>query len=174
MPPRLSKQLGVTPEPETQELARFDPGEPPRGRDGDGGGAASRLKTPAIRSAALPTRPSIAVLPFTSVGADEEGAYFAEGVADDIITELSRNRDLFVVARHSSFFIAQRESDPAAIGRALGVRHLLGGSVRRARERLRLTLAPRRVRVGQGGVGRALRPQDRGPVRRPARGRHGP
>ena len=136
----LSKQLGVTPEPETQELARFI-----RASRREAGTvtvaepqAASRPR-PSV-SAALPTRPSIAILPFTSVGADEEGAYFAEGVADDIITELSRNRDLFVIARHSSFFIAQRESDPAAIGRALGVRHLLGGSVRRARDRLRLTL----------------------------------
>ena len=136
----LSKQLGVTPEPETQELARFirasrretgtvTVAEPQAG---------SRPRPPV--SAALPTRPSIAILPFTSASADEEGAYFAEGVADDIITELSRNRDLFVIARHSSFFIAQRESDPAAIGRALGVRHLLGGSIRRARDRLRLTL----------------------------------
>ena len=88
----------------------------------------------------LPNRPSIAVLPLTAIGADEDSGYFAEGVADDIITELSRNRDLFVVARHSSFRIAEQESDPAAIGQALGVRHLLTGSVRRARDRLRLSL----------------------------------
>jgi adenylate cyclase len=61
-------------------------------------------------------------------------------VADDIITELSRNKDLFVVARHSSFHIASQESDPSAIGQALGVRHLLAGSVRRAGQRLRLSL----------------------------------
>ena len=88
----------------------------------------------------LPIRPSIAVLPFDNMSSDTEYDYFAEGVADDIITELARNRDLFVVARHSSFFIAQRESDPVAVGRALGVRYLLGGSVRRARAQLRLTL----------------------------------
>ncbi|QIG47585.1 tetratricopeptide repeat protein [Nordella sp. HKS 07] len=89
---------------------------------------------------ALPDRPSIAVLPFTPIGADQESGYFAEGVADDITTELSRNRDLFVVARHSSFRVAQDNSDPAAIGNILGVRHILTGSVRRAYDRLRLSV----------------------------------
>ena len=88
----------------------------------------------------LPRRPSIAVLPFTSIGAAEDGGYFAEGVADDIITELSRNRDLFVVARHSSFHVAQESRDPATVGRSLGVRHVLTGSVRRAGDRLRLSV----------------------------------
>ena len=88
----------------------------------------------------LPRRPSIAVMPFTSIGAAEDGGYFAEGVADDIITELSRNRDLFVVARHSSFHVAQESRDPATVGRSLGVRHVLTGSVRRAGDRLRLSV----------------------------------
>jgi DNA-binding SARP family transcriptional activator/Tfp pilus assembly protein PilF len=136
----LSEQLDVTPEPETQELARSIRASRREARTVTVAERQAASRPRPSMSAALPTRPSIAVLPFTSVGADEEGAYFAEGVADDIITELSRNRDLFVIARHSSFFIAQRESNPAAIGRALGVRHLLGGSIRRARDRLRLTL----------------------------------
>src|SRR5262249_46316966 len=85
---------------------------------------------------APPDRPSIAVLPFTSIGLDQEGGYFAEGVADDIITELSRNKDLFVVARHSSFRVAEDHSDPKVIGMALGVRNVLAGSVRRAGNRL--------------------------------------
>ncbi|NJO35577.1 MAG: hypothetical protein HC869_23375 [Rhodospirillales bacterium] len=136
----LEKQLGVRPEPETEELARSI-----RTRRNDRFAMAQDAPTTALEHAplkelALPNRPSIAVLPFRSIGADADSGYFAEGVADDIITELSRNRDLFVVARHSSFRIAQQESDPCAIGRALGVRHLLTGSIRRAGERLRLSL----------------------------------
>lgn len=88
----------------------------------------------------LPDKPSIAMLPFTSIGAVEESGYFAEGVADDIITELSRNRDLFVVARHSSFHVAQESRDPTSVGRSLGVRYLLTGSIRRAGERVRLSI----------------------------------
>ena len=88
----------------------------------------------------LPDHPSIAVLPFTSLSAEEDGSYFAEGVADDIITELSRNKDLFVVARQSSFNVAQRNHDPSTVGRLLGVRYLLTGSVRRAGDRLRLSV----------------------------------
>ena len=82
----------------------------------------------AIPQRALPDRPSIAVMPFASIGADQESGYFAEGVADDIITELSRNKDLFVVARQSSFRAKQETVDYRAIGSALGVRHLLTGS----------------------------------------------
>src|SRR5262249_61113063 len=92
------------------------------------------------RLPALPSRPSIAVLPFTPIGAGEDSGYFAEGVADDIITELSRNKELFVVARQSSFHVAQETRDPTTIGRSLGVRYLLTGSVRRADERVRLSL----------------------------------
>jgi adenylate cyclase len=88
----------------------------------------------------MPSRPSIAVLPFTSIGAAEESGYFAEGVADDIITELSRNKDLFVVARHSSFHVAQESRNPETVGRSLGVRYLLTGSVRRVAERVRLSV----------------------------------
>ena len=88
----------------------------------------------------LPDRPSIAVLPFTSLSAEQDGSYFAEGMADDIITELSRNKDLFVVARQSSFHIARQDRDPGAVGRLLGVRYLLTGSVRRAGDRLRLSV----------------------------------
>ncbi len=88
----------------------------------------------------IPDRPSVAVLPFTSAGIDHESGYFAEGVADDVITELSRNKDLFVVARHSSFHAAQENSAPRAVARSLGVRHILTGSVRRAPDRLRLSV----------------------------------
>lgn len=101
----------------------------------------AELATPATSAQLVPPdRPSIAVLPFTFIGTDQESGYFAEGVAEDIITELSRNKDLFVVARHSSFRVAQDNREPAAIGAALGVRHILTGSVRRAPDRLRLSV----------------------------------
>ena len=136
----LSKQLGVRPNPETEDLVRSI-----RIMRRDRSAKAQSAPTIFLRLQTserplLPNRPSIAVLPFTPIGSDEDSGYFAEGVADDIITELSRNKDLFVVARHSSFHIASQESDPSAIGQALGVRHLLAGSVRRAGERLRLSL----------------------------------
>ena len=136
----LSNQLGVSPDLETEALLRSI-------RTSRRDRSVKAQNAPAIvpvgrqeERLALPDRPSIAVLPFTSIGADEDSGYFAEGVADDIITELSRNKDLFVVARHSSFHIASQEHDPAAISQALGVRHLLAGSVRRSDERLRLSL----------------------------------
>ena len=134
----LESQLAVRPEPETDDLARSI-----RANRHDRPSDAVAARPAAVAHAtppALPNRPSIAVLPFTRIGGDPDSGCFAGGVADDIITELSRDKDLFVVARHSSFRIAQEEQDPAAIGRALGVRYLLAGSVRRAGERLRLSL----------------------------------
>ena len=111
----LSTQLGVRPDAETEGLGRSIRRSRREGRGQALAGPTIASARERSRPPTLPNRPSIAVLPFTSVGTDEGGAYFAEGVADDIITELSRNRDLFVVARHSSFHIAQQESDPAAI-----------------------------------------------------------
>ena len=95
---------------------------------------------PGALEPALPERPSIAVLPFSLIGTDEESGYFAEGVADDIITELSRDKDLFVVARQSSFHVARETVASDAVGRALGVRHILTGAVRRAGDRLRISV----------------------------------
>jgi adenylate cyclase len=85
-------------------------------------------------------RPSIAVLPFANLGRDVEQEYFADGVADDIITELSRNRALLVIARSSSF--AYRDStstDVKRVGRDLGVRYVVEGSVRRHAGRVRIS-----------------------------------
>ncbi|MCX7365254.1 MAG: helix-turn-helix domain-containing protein [Alphaproteobacteria bacterium] len=86
-----------------------------------------------------PDRPSIAVLPFTNMGDDPEQEYFADGIAEDIITALSRFRSLFVVARNSSFTYKGRTVDMREIGRDLGVRYVLEGSVRRAGGRVRFT-----------------------------------
>ena len=86
----------------------------------------------------LPDRPSIAVLPFTNLSGDAEQEYFADGMADDILTELSRARWLFVIARNSSFTYKGRAVDVKQVARELGVRYVLEGSVRRFKERLRV------------------------------------
>jgi adenylate cyclase len=87
----------------------------------------------------LPERPSIAVLPFTNMSGDPEQEYFADGMVEDIITALSRVRWLFVIARNSSFVYKGRAIDIKRVGRELGVRYVLEGSVRKAGTRLRIT-----------------------------------
>ena len=86
---------------------------------------------------ALPDKPSIAVLPFTDMDHDPEQEYFADGVAEEIITALSRCNWLFVIARNSSFTYRGRAVDIRQIGRELGVRYVLEGSVRRGGSRIR-------------------------------------
>jgi TolB-like protein/tetratricopeptide (TPR) repeat protein len=87
----------------------------------------------------LPDKPSIAVLPFQSMSADPEQEYFADGVVEEIITALSRFSGLFVIARNSSFTYKGRAVDVKQVGRELGVRYVLEGSVRRADKRVRIT-----------------------------------
>jgi TolB-like protein len=87
----------------------------------------------------LPDKPSIAVLPFTNLSSDPEQDYFADGMAEDIITALSRFKALFVIARNSSFTYKGRTVDVKVVGRELGVRYVLEGSVRRAANRVRIT-----------------------------------
>ena len=89
-------------------------------------------------SLSLPDRPSIAVLAFTNMSGDLEQEYFSDGIADDIITELSRIRWLFIIARNSSFAYKGNAIDVKQIGRELGVRYVLQGSVRRGGERVRV------------------------------------
>jgi adenylate cyclase len=88
---------------------------------------------------ALPDKPSIAVLPFQNMSGDAEQEYFADGIVEDIITGLSRFKSLFVIARNSSFAYKGKAVDIKQVGRELGVRYLLEGSVRRAGGRLRIT-----------------------------------
>ena len=91
-------------------------------------------------SGTAPTRseiPSIAILPFTNMSGDPEQDYFADGVADEIITALSRCPWLLVIARNSSFTYKGRASDVRQVGRELDVRYVLEGSVRRSGQRLR-------------------------------------
>jgi adenylate cyclase len=105
-------------------------------------GAESRLaETPAAgRSApARPTKPSIAVLPFTNMSGDPEQEYFADGMVEDIITALSRFNQLFVIARNSSFTYKGRAVDIRQVAKELGVRFVLEGSVRKSGDRVRIT-----------------------------------
>jgi TolB-like protein len=87
----------------------------------------------------LPDRPSIAVLPFENMSDDPGQEYFADGIVEDIITALCRIRWLFVIARNSSFTYGHNAVDVRQVGRELGVRYVLKGSVRRAAERLRIS-----------------------------------
>src|SRR5258708_4606310 len=88
---------------------------------------------------ALPDKPSIAVLPFQNMSGDPEQEYFADGMVEDIITALSRFKSLFVIARNSSFTYKGKAVDIRQVGRELGVRYVLEGSVRKAGSRLRIT-----------------------------------
>ena len=88
---------------------------------------------------ALPDKPSIAVLPFDNMSDDPDQEYFADGMAEDIITALSRCAWLFVIARNSSFTYKGRAVDIRQVGRELGVRYVLEGSVRRGGNRVRFT-----------------------------------
>lgn len=87
----------------------------------------------------LPDKPSIAVLPFQNMSGDPEQEYFADGVAEDVITTLSRIEHLMVIARNSSFVFKGQSRDIREIGRILGVRYVLEGSVRKSGNRVRLT-----------------------------------
>ncbi len=86
-----------------------------------------------------PDKPSLAVLPFANMSGDPEQEYFADGITEDIITALSRVRSFFVIARNSSFTYKGRALAAKQIGRELGVRYILEGSVRKAGARLRIT-----------------------------------
>ena len=87
----------------------------------------------------LPDKPSIAVLPFANLSGDPEQEYFADGMVEEIITALARIRWLFVIARNSSFTYKSRAVDVKQVGRELGVRYVLEGSVRKAGGRVRIT-----------------------------------
>ena len=96
-----------------------------------------------IRSEPLPTKadqPSIAVLPFANLAGNSEDDYLSHSIAEDIITELSRFSELMVIARHSSFQYKGKAPDVCRVGRELGVRYVLEGSIRRRGDRVRITV----------------------------------
>ena len=94
---------------------------------------------PRVSDPDLPDKPSIAVLPFDNMSTDPDQAFFAEGISEDIITELSRFRSLFVIARNSSFAFKGQSMDVKDVSRKLGVRYVVEGSVRRSGNRIRTT-----------------------------------
>ncbi|MFN4142879.1 BTAD domain-containing putative transcriptional regulator [Aestuariivirga sp.] len=121
---RLKQELGTAPEAAT--TAEFEKARQNLGMTVE--------PAPAVQA----RRPSIAVLPFANLSADPQQDYFSEGVVDDVITALSRLHWLFVIARNSSFAYKGRAVDVKQVGRELGVRYVLDGSVRRAGNRLRI------------------------------------
>src|SRR5438132_6266274 len=100
----------------------------------------SGVKTPMPETTALalPDKPSIAVLPFQNMSGDPGQEYFVDGMVEEVITALSRIRWLFVIARNSSFTYKGRAVDVKQVGRELGVRYVLEGSVRKAGRRVRI------------------------------------
>ena len=100
---------------------------------------ATELMASSRRSLPLPDKPSIAVLPFQNMSGDPDQEYFADGMVEEIITALSRIRWLFVIARNSSFTYKGHAVDVKQVGRELGVRYVLEGSVRKAGSRVRIT-----------------------------------
>jgi len=113
-------------------------------RERAAGGAPTSIKTPPVggeehRPPPLSDKPSIAVLAFQNLSGDPEQEYFADGIVEDIITALSRMRWLFVIARNSTFTYKGRSVDLKQVGRELGVRYVLEGSVRKIAQRVRIT-----------------------------------
>src|SRR6202166_1371132 len=95
--------------------------------------------TPALPLLAPPDKPSIAVLPFTNMSGDPEQEYFSDGISEDIITDLSKIAGLMVISRNSCFTYKGRAVDTRTVGRDLGVRSVLEGSIRRSGNRVRIT-----------------------------------
>jgi TolB-like protein len=95
---------------------------------------------PTVPALALPDKPSVAVLPFSNLSGDPAQDYFVDGMVDDTITGLSRIKWLFVIARNSTFTYKGRAVEVKQVGRELGVRYVLEGSVRKLADRVRITV----------------------------------
>jgi TolB-like protein len=124
----LKKELGTGPDLETEALYRDILTDRPAPR------------APEEQAAPAADRPSLAVLPFSNLSRDPELDHLCEGLAEDIITGLGRFRLLFVIDRYSSSMLAKQETDIAAIGKRLGVGHLVQGSLQRQGDRVRITV----------------------------------
>jgi TolB-like protein/DNA-binding SARP family transcriptional activator len=148
----LKTELGVRPEKETMELvrdirARRQKGETPRSAtppiepEADAGISypVSKVGISAGIDLSPPESPSIAVLAFSNMSADPEQEYFSDGIAEEIITALSKIDELLVIARNSSFTYKGKPVDVKQVSREQGVRYVLEGSVRKAGERVRVT-----------------------------------
>jgi TolB-like protein len=143
----LKRELGVRPDEETVALVhriRIESSTPAvTGRPGPaapGAGITIDKTVPhAVRPPLVPDKPSIAVLPFENMSGDPEQEYFVDGMVEEIITALSRIRWLLVIARNSSFTYKGQAVDVRQVGRELGVRYVLEGSVRKAGNRVRIS-----------------------------------
>jgi TolB-like protein len=132
----LKRELGVEPDPTTSAVAaELRQSQSVRPMSGDRSALTSETNSPFLT---LPDRPSIAVLPFANMSGDPEQEYFADGMVDDVLMALSRVDWLFVIARQSSFIYKVRTVDVQQIGRELGVRYVLEGSVRKSGTRVRI------------------------------------
>ncbi|MBS9718832.1 BTAD domain-containing putative transcriptional regulator [Pseudohalocynthiibacter aestuariivivens] len=132
----LQLELGVQPDTPTRELASDIR---KRRRSGDVPSAEISVATDAKSTPIAPGKVSLAVLPFRVLSAAEDAAFFGEGIAEDLIIELSREADLFVVARQSSFQFRDDITNVTETGAKLGVQFLLGGSIRLAADNVRVT-----------------------------------
>jgi TolB-like protein/Flp pilus assembly protein TadD len=133
----LKRELDVEPDPNTRTLAaELRKSLAVSSRSVAASGATPEAQI--VEALSLPDRPSIAVLPFANMSGDPEQEYFADGMVDDILAALSRVRWLFVIARQSSFIYKVRSTDVQQIGRELGVRYVLEGSVRKSGTRVRI------------------------------------
>ena len=128
----LKRELNTEPDAATKSLVAELRSAQPAGRPLP----VQEIAKPALP---LPDRPSIAVLPFANMSSDREQDYFADGIVEDILTALSRESGLFVIARNSSFAYKGRSVDVKQVGRELGVRYVIEGSVRKAGNRVRVT-----------------------------------
>jgi TolB-like protein len=133
----LKRELDITPSPETEALHRRIRDRATARPDSDYiAASANALRQPTMTGR---SKPSIAVLPFRNLSGDLEQQYFSDGITEDIITELSRFRQLFVIARNSSFQYRGKDVDVRRVGRELGVQYVVEGSIRKAAERVRIT-----------------------------------
>lgn len=137
----LSRELGTRPEPETDALARRirEDRRSPARLVAEPTPLASATAAPWPDPPPVPETPSIVVLPFQNLSGDPEQEYFSDGIVEEITTALSRFRSLFVISRNSAFTYKGRAVDVRQVGRELGVRYLLEGSVRKAANRVRIT-----------------------------------
>ena len=149
----LRRELGVEPDGETMALYQEI-----QGQRGEGGGAATMdrvmataeaLQGPGETTLDIPDRPSVAILPFENKSGDSSQEYFAEGITENVIVGLSRFRDLFVIAPKSAHKSQALMGDVNEAGARLGVAHIVEGSVRRAGNRVRVTVQLSEAAKGQ-------------------------
>lgn len=131
----LKRSLGLLPEEETARL--FSDISANRLRKDDAQTSHAEART----QAGPEVRPTIAVLPFKTLGNELDGRYFAEGVAEEITTALSRNRSMIVISRNSSFAVSERQLETHEIGQTLRARYLVDGSIQRSANRVRLNIS---------------------------------